>query len=241
MGENGLGLLSRHSGKPFNEFAKARAALKVFKERFDRHARTPKHPCAADFFRRTFYPVALAPIDHIFILHRANVSDKFVYGYAEFMSEVPGHECGGTDRLGVILVDHGSRRGESNDMLLAAVRQFAGATGWPIVEPAHMELAEPSIATAFAQCVERGAAMVVVFPYFLSPGRHWSEDIPRLAAEAARNHPGIRYLVTAPFGLHPLMAQVIRERISHCLAHAEGQADTCELCAGTDRCQLRQS
>jgi sirohydrochlorin ferrochelatase len=102
-----------------------------------------------------------------------------------------------------------------------------------------MELAEPSIATAFRRCVERGAATVVVFPYFLLPGRHWSDDIPRLAAEAARQHPGVRYLVTAPFGMHPLISQVIRERITHCLAHAEGHADTCELCAGTDRCQLR--
>ena len=102
-----------------------------------------------------------------------------------------------------------------------------------------MELAEPSIATAFARCVERGATTVVVFPYFLLPGRHWNEDIPRLAAAAARKHPGVRYLVTAPFGLHPLMAEVMRQRIEHCLAHTQGDADACELCAGTDRCQLR--
>jgi len=124
-------------------------------------------------------------------------------------------------------------------MLLDVVRQFAAATGWPIVEPAHMELAEPSIATAFGRCVARGAKTVVVFPYFLLPGRHWSNDIPRLSAEAAREHPGVRYLVTAPFGLHPRMADVMRDRIEHCLAHAEGNAETCELCAGTDRCQLR--
>lgn len=142
-------------------------------------------------------------------------------------------------RLGVILVDHGSRRGESNAMLLDVVRNFAEATGLPIIEPAHMELAEPSIATAFARCVERGATAVIVFPYFLSPGRHWNEDIPRLAAAAARQHPAVRYLVTAPFGLHPLMAEVIRQRIEHCLSHTQGQADACELCAGTDRCQLR--
>jgi sirohydrochlorin ferrochelatase len=141
--------------------------------------------------------------------------------------------------LGTILVDHGSRRDESNEMLLDVARNFAEVTGYPIVEPAHMELAEPSIATAFARCIERGAKTVVVFPYFLLPGRHWSDDIPRLAAEAASKHPGVRYLVTAPFALHPLMAHVIRERITHCLAHAAGQADTCELCAGTDRCQLR--
>ena len=141
--------------------------------------------------------------------------------------------------LGVILVDHGSRRDESNDLLLEVVENFAATSGYAIVEPAHMELAEPSIATAFSRCVERGATTVVVFPYFLLPGRHWSEDIPRLAAAAARNHPGVRYLVTAPFGLHPLMAEVMQQRIQHCMAHTQGDVDACELCAGTDRCQLR--
>jgi sirohydrochlorin ferrochelatase len=143
------------------------------------------------------------------------------------------------DKLGVILVDHGSRRGESNAMLLDVVREFQAATGFAIVEPAHMELAEPSIDAAFSRCVERGAKKVVVFPYFLLPGRHWNDDIPRLAAAAAQRHPGVRYLVTAPFGLHPLMSEVMRQRIEHCLAHTQGHADACELCAGTDRCQLR--
>jgi sirohydrochlorin ferrochelatase len=143
--------------------------------------------------------------------------------------------------LGVILVDHGSRRDESNAMLLEVVSDFVRSSGMLIVEPAHMELAEPSIATAFARCVERGAKTVVVFPYFLLPGRHWNDDIPRLAAAAAENHPGIRYLVTAPFGLHPLMAEIMQQRIAHCLAHTQGEADACELCAGTDRCQLRSA
>ena len=59
-------------------------------------------------------------------------------------------------QLGIILVDHGSRREESNLLLLDVVRDFAANSGYEIVEPAHMELAEPSIATAFARCVERG-------------------------------------------------------------------------------------
>jgi sirohydrochlorin ferrochelatase len=142
-------------------------------------------------------------------------------------------------QLGVILVDHGSRRDESNALLLDVVRDFAANSGFSIIEPAHMELAEPSIATAFARCVERGANTVIVFPYFLLPGRHWNEDIPRLAAAAAAQHAGVRYLVTAPFGLHPLMAEVMQQRIWHCLSHTQGEADACELCAGTDRCQVR--
>jgi sirohydrochlorin ferrochelatase len=144
-------------------------------------------------------------------------------------------------QLGIILVDHGSRREESNALLLDVVRDFAANSGYEIVEPAHMELAEPSIATAFARCVERSATTVIVFPYFLLPGRHWNEDIPRLAAAAAAQHSGVRYLVTAPFGMHPLMAEVMQQRISHCLSHTQGTVDACELCAGTDRCQLRGS
>jgi sirohydrochlorin ferrochelatase len=126
--------------------------------------------------------------------------------------------------LGVILVDHGSRREESNRLLLEVVRQFAEASGLPIVEPAHMELAEPTIAAAFARCVERGAKTVVVFPYFLLPGRHWHEDIPRLAAEAAAAHSGVKYLVTDPIGLHPLMFEIIQDRIAQSLSHGAGDA-----------------
>lgn len=141
--------------------------------------------------------------------------------------------------LGVILVDHGSRREESNRLLLDVVEHFARASGLSIVEPAHMELAEPTIAAAFARCAERGATTVVVFPYFLLPGRHWYEDIPRLAAAAARSHPGVKYLVTAPFGLHPLMFEVIGQRIAHCLAHALGDVHACDACDASDHCRLR--
>jgi sirohydrochlorin ferrochelatase len=116
-----------------------------------------------------------------------------------------------------MIVDHGSRRAESNEMLLEVADLFAQATGYPIVEPAHMELAEPSIRTAFARCVARGARTVVVHPYFLLPGKHWTEDIPALAAAAAADHPGVQYAVTAPLGLHPLMARIIDERIAETL------------------------
>lgn len=141
--------------------------------------------------------------------------------------------------VGVVVVDHGSRRGESNDLLLAAAELFRVATELAIVEPAHMELAEPSIAQAFDACVARGARTVVVFPYFLSPGRHWSQDIPRLATEAAGRHPDVKHLVTAPLGLHPLIAEVMAERIVVCLAHQTQGTPSCEVCNGEAHCMLR--
>ena len=142
-------------------------------------------------------------------------------------------------RTGIVIVDHGSRRAESNQMLETFVEMFRRSRRYAIVEPAHMELAEPSIATAFARCVARGATRVVVAPYFLAPGKHWNKDIPALTTEAARAHPGVSYMVTAPIGLHPLMCDLIGSRIDHCLSHVAGQAAECEVCRGTGRCQLK--
>jgi sirohydrochlorin ferrochelatase len=141
----------------------------------------------------------------------------------------------------VIIVDHGSRRAESNAMLEVFVERFRARSSCVIVEPAHMELAEPSVAEAFDRCVDAGARRVVVIPYFLLPGRHWEQDIPRLAAEAASRHPGIEYLVGAPIGLHPMMVDVVQARLDHCLAHAAGDGPACDACEGTGRCVMQRA
>ncbi len=120
--------------------------------------------------------------------------------------------------VGIIIVDHGSRSSQSNTRLIEVVESFAATSPFAIVEPAHMDLAEPSIATAFDRCVKRGASLVVIQPYFLSPGRHWQRDLPQLAAAAAQHHDGVLYRLGEPLGGHPLLTQVIEERIRDCLA-----------------------
>ena len=110
-------------------------------------------------------------------------------------------------KTGIIIVDHGSRRAESNEMLEEVARLFAQrfAELYDIVEAAHMELAEPSIGTAYGNCVARGATRVVVCPFFLGPGKHWTSDIPRITAEAAANFPEKEYHVTMPLGIDDLI------------------------------------
>jgi len=143
------------------------------------------------------------------------------------------------ETIAVILVDHGSRREDSNRMLEMMARLYAETSGREIVEPAHMDLAAPTVADAFARCVERGADVVVIHPYFLLPGRHWHEDIPRIAEQAAAGFPGVRWLVTAPLAVHPAIADVIEARVSHCLACAAGEADPCEICGDGGACRFR--
>lgn len=112
----------------------------------------------------------------------------------------------------ILLVDHGSRRDAANEALASAARLVQSMVGAVIVRHAHMELAPPTIAEAFAQCVAAGATEIVVFPYFLGEGRHVSEDIPRLVLEAAERHPGVAHRVVAPFGGHPGLAEIVLER-----------------------------
>ena len=116
-------------------------------------------------------------------------------------------------RIAYILVDHGSRFTEANDMLLDVVRIVKELSGMVHVYPAHMELAEPSIQQAFAQAVKDGATAVVVHPYFLAPGRHSTTDIPRMVEEAAKAFPGVEHCVTAPLGVHPKIGEVVLERM----------------------------
>jgi sirohydrochlorin ferrochelatase len=149
-----------------------------------------------------------------------------------------------SEQIGIIIVDHGSRRRESNEMLHTAAEAFASQSEYGIVEPAHMELAEPTIAQAFQRCVDRGAKQVIVFPYFLSPGRHWTEDIPALVAEAAQPFPRVQWLVTAPFGLHPGMLNIINDRIRMCRDAAATNANgshvtSCDVCGDGRTCQFR--
>jgi len=137
------------------------------------------------------------------------------------------------DKPGIIIVDHGSRRVESNQLLeevsAAFARRFAEKFG--IVEPAHMELAEPSIGSAYARCVERGATRVVVVPFFLGPGKHWTQDIPRLTADAAARFPGTTYHVSPTLGIDDLILDLLEKRASHCLENDY----LCTKCAGTLR------
>ena len=136
-------------------------------------------------------------------------------------------------RTGIIIVDHGSRREESNLMLEEIVKLFAKrfAQVYEIVEPAHMEIAEPTIATAYDKCVKRGAQRVVVCPFFLGPGKHWTQDIPRLASDAAKQHPGTTYHVTKTLGIDDLILDLLDKRIRFCADNGF----LCDSCRGTIR------
>lgn len=114
--------------------------------------------------------------------------------------------------LGLLIVDHGSRREQSNQQLADMAARVATQAPEALVAHAHMEIAEPGIAAGFADLVARGATEVRVLLYFLSDGRHVREDVPGLVAAAANHHPGVTWSVGAALGPDDLLATLMLRR-----------------------------
>ncbi|MCH2366474.1 MAG: sirohydrochlorin cobaltochelatase [Planctomycetes bacterium] len=113
----------------------------------------------------------------------------------------------------ILLVDHGSVKAEANELLEEIVRLVERIAPDYHVEAAHMELAPPDIADAVAACVKAGSTDITVMPYMLAPGRHSTDDIPRMALEAAERHEGVRVRVSEPLGADSRLAEIILTRV----------------------------
>ncbi len=114
--------------------------------------------------------------------------------------------------LGLLLVDHGSRRAESNVQLDDMAARVRALRPDAVVGAAHMEIAEPSIAQGIATLVAAGASEIAVLTYFLSDGRHCREDVPALVREAVALHPGVTARCGAALGPHDALAKLLLER-----------------------------
>ena len=112
----------------------------------------------------------------------------------------------------LLIVDHGSTVHESNAMLEQLASIIRNMRPGLIVHTAHLDVLEPTIAQGFAACIADGASNIVVHPYMLAPGRHATQDVPRLVQEIAVKSPHVTVTVTGPLGLHESIAQVVLER-----------------------------
>ena len=102
----------------------------------------------------------------------------------------------------LVVVAHGSRREASNDEVrkLVEVISVNAADRFAMVVPAFLELASPSIPNGIEQCIQAGAREVVVLPYFLSAGRHVSQDIPAEVDIKRKEYPQVPISIAAYLG-----------------------------------------
>ena len=116
----------------------------------------------------------------------------------------------------VVLAAHGSRAAAANDAHRAVVARLAEQAPTRVV-PAFLELTEPSIAEAIDVAIAGGASTVAVLPYFLHPGRHLTEDLPRIVAEATDRHAGVAVRLASSFGADPALGEVLAAQVARSL------------------------
>jgi sirohydrochlorin ferrochelatase len=117
----------------------------------------------------------------------------------------------------LLLIAHGSRHAGANDDLHHVAAELR-RRGHPVVVASFLELAEPTIADGGARCVAEGAGRVVLVPYFLSAGVHVRRDLAEARDELARRFPAAEFLLAEPLGRHPLLLDVVAERVREATA-----------------------
>src|SRR5262245_21266744 len=110
----------------------------------------------------------------------------------------------------LLLIAHGSRQPEANDDL-AYVASALRQRGYGVVE-SFLELAEPDIDDGGKRCVDQGARLVVLVPYFLSAGVHVQRDLTAARDRLARCHPHVEFRLAEPLGRHPLLLEIVAQR-----------------------------
>ncbi len=128
-------------------------------------------------------------------------------------------------KTGIVLVAHGSPEPSANRELFQ-IAEFVREDGqYPIVQAAFLELAEPDIPTGIDLCIEQGAERVIVVPYFLLTGSHVQQDLPKWVGDAARKHPDIPIRVAESLGYHPILNEIVLERVDALLSSVEWEEE----------------
>jgi sirohydrochlorin ferrochelatase len=116
-------------------------------------------------------------------------------------------------KTAVLLIAHGSRQRAANDDLHGLAERLTATGAYPIVEACFLELADPDLLTGGDRCVARGATLVLMVPYFLSAGVHLERDLTGARDELSQRHPDVDFRLAPPLGPHPLLDQLVSERI----------------------------
>lgn len=113
---------------------------------------------------------------------------------------------------GYVVFAHGSSVESANDAVRVVTAQLKKRGGFQDVEAAFLEGGRPDLRGAVEALTSRGAASVIVIPYFLTLGLHLQRDLPRLIEEIENAHPGLNIGVTPPLDGHPAMVDALLDR-----------------------------
>lgn len=116
----------------------------------------------------------------------------------------------------ILLVGHGTRQPESDDLLqrIATVLQQRTAGH---IECAYSEWQAPTVADGLDNCVNAGVTVVLVYPCFLSAGHHVLGELPEQLERARYRHPQVSFRLAPHLGLAPGLAELAADELMNLL------------------------
>lgn len=115
----------------------------------------------------------------------------------------------------ILLVGHGSRDSEGANEFKAFVKQFQQAfsnSNRP-VSSCFLELTEPPILEEIERWVQQCVTKITMVPFFLLGAGHVKNDVPSAINLARLRFPQIEFRYGTPIGTHPLVLELLAERL----------------------------
>jgi sirohydrochlorin cobaltochelatase len=116
-------------------------------------------------------------------------------------------------KQGIVLFAHGSRDREWSrpfEAIAAAVGRRAPAAANALAYLEH----GPSLDEAVSALAAKGAVAIRVVPLFLGPGGHVKDDLPKLVAKVAAEHPQQKLSLDKTIGEQQPVIEAIAEAIA---------------------------
>ncbi len=125
-------------------------------------------------------------------------------------------------------MDRGSREPDVREELQQICSLAKQRAGYDYVDYSFLEVLPPFIAEGIGHCVAFGASSITVMPYFLYPGMKLKDTVKQSAKICREKN--LRLVIAKPFSYHPVMVQLIIDRInelkkSECISQPDKECD----------------
>ncbi len=118
----------------------------------------------------------------------------------------------------VIVLGHGSRVKEANDVLRRTAGSLDAMKTFGKVVAAFLEIEEPGLHEVLSGLLERGYRDITVMPYFLYSGTHVARDVPAVIDSYRAKYPDLEIRLARTLGSHEKMLDIVVERINEALS-----------------------
>ena len=119
-------------------------------------------------------------------------------------------------------VAHGSKDPDSQAVVEELLGRTAALRPGLRTAAAYVDNASPSIRRALADLAADGVDDVVVLPLLLTAASHSKTDVAASVQAGRAAHPGMRLRYGRPLGPHPVLVDVLAERLAEAGADPEG-------------------